>query len=152
MNSSRQRPRRIAGLALAIGAAAGLVVVNPGAASASAYGCTPTTSVRIQGLSPANWCGGPNGSGRRVDSVNASFASSLAGVGYFCNTSMKVEVFNDRGQSVYTAYTSTRGGCGQAGGVFTLGVGRTFSSDGRVETTLLSYGAPKATLSHNIHG
>lgn len=119
-------------------------------AEASAYGCTPYTKVRIKGVSPANWCGGPQGTRRYISSVDASFASSFAGVGYLCNTRMKVEVFNSQGRSVYVAYSRTRTGCWQAGGVFRIIVNRTFASDGYVATSLLSYGATLATLNHNI--
>ena len=57
-------------------------------ASASAYGCTATTKVNIPRtpFSPASWCWGPVGSGLTVKRVNASFASSMAGVGYLCDT------------------------------------------------------------------
>lgn len=127
------------------------VLATP-SASASAYGCTPYTDIRVEGVSPANWCGGPVGDGHRVDSVNASFASGLAGVGYLCDTSMKVEVFDDQGRSVWTRYTPIEYGCFQPSNIFEMSVCTTFPTDGHIETSLLSYGATKATLSHNIHG
>jgi hypothetical protein len=127
----------------------GAMISTAGTAQASAYGCTPYTNVRIKGISPANWCGGPTGSGRQVSSVSASFGSSAVGVGIMCNASMRVEIFNDRGTSVWKATTPVDSGC-RAGDAFALRVNKTFPTTGHVETTLLSYGATKATLSHNI--
>jgi hypothetical protein len=141
------------GSAIAI-CAASLATATAGSASASAYSCTPYTSARIHvgdvTVSPTNWCGGPNGSGLTVKSVTATFASSLGGVGWMCNTSMRVRVFNNLGGVVWTGYTGTRGGCHQAGGAFVLTINRTFATDGHIETSLLSYGATLATLSDNL--
>jgi hypothetical protein len=141
------------GSAIAI-CCASVATATAGSASASAYSCTPYTSARIHvdgiSVSPTNWCGGPNGSGLTIKNVAATFASSIAGVGWLCNTRMRVQVFNNLGRVVWTGYTATHGGCHQAGGAFVLTINRTFATDGHIETSLLSYGASLATFSDNL--
>jgi len=130
----------------------GASVAFPGTAQAYAYSCTGYgwISVPRTSVATSRWCGETNGSGRYVSQVKGGFTALVAGV-YLCNTSLKAEFFDDHGRSVGTYYSGTTGGCWQAGGVFAVGVYRTFATDGHVRISLLSYGAEKAAVEHNIH-
>lgn len=124
----------------------------PSSAHASAYSCTGYGWIKIPRTSVASsrWCGQTNGSGRHVDSVKGAFFTVVAGV-YLCETRMKVEFFNNRGESAGVYYSGITHGCWQAGGAFAIGINRTFPTTGYDRISLLSYGAEQAAVQHNIY-
>lgn len=133
-----------------------MTVTGP-SASASAYGCTLQNGVKkfqvagpIEIGLPSRWCGGPNGSGLHLDNVVAGFSTLTAPFYLLCDTSMKVEVFDNRGRSVWVGYSSIAKGCYQAFNTFKVEVNKTFPTEGHVETSLLSYGVQVAMLSHTL--
>ncbi len=138
-------------LVLTVSGVIGASIGFAGDAQAYAYSCTGYGWISIPKTSVATsrWCGETNGSGRYVSQVKGGFTALVGGV-YLCNTSLKAEFFDDRGRSVGSYYSGTTGGCWQAGGVFAVNVNRTFSTDGYVRISLLSYGAEKAAVQHNI--
>lgn len=137
----------LAALLVIVGANLGLAT----GASAYAYSCTGYGWISIPGTSVASsrWCGETNGSGRYVSSVKGGFTALIAGV-YLCDTRMRAQFFDSRGNSMGTYYSGTRYGCWQAGGVFAVSINRTFPDNGYVRISLLSYGAEKAAVQHNI--
>lgn len=152
----RRRAATLATAAVAAGAFA--TAVGP-SASASAYGCTLQDGVikmevkgPIEVGLPSRWCGGPNGSGLHLDNVVAGFSTLTAPFYLLCDTSMKVEVFDNRGRSVWVGYSPISKGCFQAYNAFKVEVNKTFSTEGHVETSLLSYGVKVAMLSHTLKG
>lgn len=129
----------------------GVSVISAPSAHASAYSCTGYGWISIPktGVATSRWCVQTTGSGRYVSSEAGAFTALVAGV-YLCDTSMKAQFFDIYGRSMGTYYSVVRRGCWQAGGAFNIGVNRTFPSDGYVRVSLLSYGAEKAAIQHNI--
>jgi hypothetical protein len=142
---------RLRGLVVVAGIVAALAAIAAPTASASSTGCTWYGHGIKYGVSNGSFCGGINGSGTYVNSVNGNFGQTIAGLDVVCQPSLKVDFYDNWGRWYAWRGGAQRNGCfyGAFNTLPSIGVWSNMRA-GYARISLLSYGSTVAVVQLGI--